>query len=388
MKINNLLREVYLSAASIVATTLLGLVISSTPVHAAGNTCTWVGGTSGNWSAASNWTGCGGGVPQNGDSLIFDSTGLSSVSLPNNDLSNLNLDNITIQGSGAYTFGFEGNAFSLSGGITNTSSSGAIIFSSITLTASQTFSSSSLLDISGTNFTMGSYNLNALATSAGEVDIHAPMSGTGTLTFDSQNYTNFINSDNPNFSGPLDIHSGMLIINASNTNQLGTGNVTIDNGSTLQESINSNGTYSIANPITVAGNGANIGAYGYGALIVHGYSATGTVNFTGPITLADNTTVGLISGNVGIAGSVSGCGYSISKASGASGTLSGNLTGSCPASSSSTSSSTSDPGAPSTGFGEPASHSWANYILPVAAIVSIGCGALILTRCRHNTKNK
>lgn len=363
-------------AAVFMLSASLGLF--SAPAFAAGNTCTWIGSATGSWNTSSNWSGCGGGVPQNGDSLVFDSTGLTSINV-HNDISNLQLNNITFQGTSIYPFDIYGNAISLSGGITDNTQFGAGLSMDVTLTASQTFSSKALLYITGSNLYMGNYNLDAVATSSGRVDFYSAITGTGNLTLSNDGNMNFINNNNPNFSGPIHITQGTLVINAAQTNPLGSGHVTIDNGATLQESINSNGTYTISNPITMAGNGA--GFWSAGALVVYGYSATGTVNFTGPITLTGDATVGVTSASVNISGAVSGCGLNISLASGTTGTLSGNLDGSCTSTTTgSTTATTSGPStttgsvsAPDTGSGAPSSRAPA-YIALLAAVISLASG--------------
>lgn len=348
--------------------------------YAAGNTCTWIGPATGTWSTAANWSGCGSVAPQNGDSLVFDSTSFSSnPPTLTNDIANLQLNNISFTGTGIFPFDVFGNGISLSGGITDASLAGASLGMNITLTASQTFSSSALIDLDGTTLAMGNFNLHAVGTSGGEVDFFSALTGTGTLTFDSGSGSNSIDSNNPGFSGPLNINSGRLIINASNTNQLGTGMVTIASGASLQESINSNGTYSIANPITLGGTGTG----STGAIDVHGFSATGTVSFTGAITLTNDATVSLENANADVSGAVSGCGFAISERSGSSGTLSGNLAGSCASSNSSggspggsgnatsTTSSSTNPSVPNTGNGQPSNTFVALALLFVASLAIV-----------------
>lgn len=360
----------------------------SPPALAAGNTCTWIGSATGSWNTSSNWSGCGGGVPQNGDSLVFDSTGLTSIHV-NNNISNLQLNNISFQGTSIYSFYISGNAISLSGGITDNAHAGAELGMDITLTADQTFSSHALLYLTGSNLYMGSYNLDAVATGGGRVDFYSSITGTGTLTFSNDGDMNFIDNDNPNFSGPINITQGTLVINAAQTNPLGSGHVTITDGATLQESIDSNGSYTISNPITMAGNGA--GFWSAGALVVYGYSAFGAVDFTGPITLTGDATVGVTSANASISGAVSGCGFTISRASGTSGTLSGNLAGSCTTPSSGNTGGTNDPqtnnasvSAPDTGFGQPSSTRFSVYWALLGSVVALASGLYGLLVIRKN----
>jgi hypothetical protein len=350
-------------------------------VTAAPATCTWTGNGDGtHWSSSLNWSGCSG-APANGDSLVFNASILSDDALLNNDMSGLQLGSLTFTGNGPNFYAINGNSFSLSGGISNTTIGAAALInnSGITLTADQTFSSTGLLDIESIALDTGAYNLTL--DGVGTVDIFSEVTGTGTLQTNASRA--FLDNDNPNFSGPIHITDGTLIINAVNPIALGTGSVTIEDGATLQESINNNGTYSISNPITMVGNGN--GFWSAGALVVYGFSANGTVNFTGPITLTGDATVGVTSASVNIAGTVSGCGYTITEASGTSDPLSGNLTGSCPIPTSSSGSSSQSSGgssatAPSTGYGTPPQFQPIVLLLGISAIISMGIGTSILYR--------
>jgi hypothetical protein len=350
-------------------------------VAAAPATCTWTGGGDGtHWSSSANWSGCGG-APADGDNLTFDASILSTDAVLNNDMSGLQLGSISFTGTGPNFYAINGNSFSVDGGISNISSGAPALInnSGITLTADQTFSSNGLLDMGSVLLNTGTYNLTL--DGSGTVDIYSEMTGSGTLQASASR--TFLDNDNPNFSGPIHVTNGTLIINAANPIALGTGRVTIEDGATLQESINNNGTYTISNPITMAGNGN--GFWSAGALVVYGFSANGTVNFTGSITLTGDATVGVTSASVNIVGNVRGCGYSITEASGTSGPLSGNLTGSCSAPGSSSGSSNQNAGgssviAPSTGYGAPTQSQPIVLLLGISAMVSIGIGSTILHR--------
>ncbi|HVV66867.1 MAG TPA: hypothetical protein VHB72_02205 [Candidatus Saccharimonadales bacterium] len=373
-----------------------GAVIASGTAAAAGSTCTWTGSGDGtSWSDSGNWSGCGG-EPQNGDSLAFDSSGLSTDTFLSNDLSNLQVGSITFSGSGPYGYIINGNAISLNNGILDSAPSNVTGLNlAITLTSNQTFittSATGTLDVGNSTFNIGSYNLQVGG--AGWTQIDAAIVGSGTMAFNGNASAIYLlYGNNSGFSGPVNIAGGTLIINAGYTDPLGTSHVTIANGATLQESINANGTYTVANPITLAGNGANNASYGAGALIVHGYSASGTVNFTGPITLAGNATVGLVGANASITGSVSGCGYNLSTATGASGTLTGTLAGSCgsnPGTNSSNSGITdpsSAPAAPNTGYGRPLGFDPIAAVLVVGSTITMGTGLAVIYCQPRNHKH-
>lgn len=93
---------------------LLGGNLSPLLASAAADTCTWTGATSANWSDGTNWTGCdNGGVPENGDTLLFAQSG-SNKSM-NNNIAGLTPNQVQITGTG-YTFGGNALTFVTSGG--------------------------------------------------------------------------------------------------------------------------------------------------------------------------------------------------------------------------------------------------------------------------------
>lgn len=364
----------------------MAVIVPCAPVFLSGTaaaspqTCTWTGATNDDWSTSTNWSGCGGGVPQNGDNLVFDVSSLSTPTQGNlvNSLSNLQVGSITFTGSNIFSgYGYilSGNPISLSGGIHDGADTINNLEMDITLTADQTFTrshsgylvpDSATLDIGNHTLTLDS------SSSGGSIDIYDAITGTGKIVSKSGSYANFFDNNNPGLSGPIDIQAGRLIINANQTDQLGTGPVTVEDGATLQESINANGNYTVNNPITLAGNGRG----SYGTIHVEGFSATGTVSFTGNILLNGNVSVGLVGADAVIAGPVSGCGYTISPLAGNSGTLSGNLAGSCAVPGAAPGSSTNTanvPGAPNTGYGGPDNdHLPLMLLVSSAAILAVG----------------
>jgi hypothetical protein len=346
-------------------------------------TCTWTGATNKNWSVANNWANCNSAAPQNGDSLIFPVGILGSSSAGNltNDISNLQLANISFSGTNAnhYAYNISGNAVSLSGGITDSTSPGSTVDLQITLTANQTFSASDDLGIgdSSSNLNMGTNNL-ILSGTGGDVDINSAIVGSGELSLDGTNDTwGFLNNNDPSFSGALAVQTGRLIYNAAQPTALGSAAVTIADGATLQESINSTGSYTISNAITMTGDGDGA----TGAIDVHAFSSTGSVNFTGPITLLGDTQIGLFNADASFTGTVSGCGYTMTSASGSSGTLSGNLVGICMQSTNSGSSSSAPSGnSPDTGYGRPSQSNPIIALLIVGATISTATGLALLYR--------
>src|ERR1035437_1397889 len=120
---------------------------------------TWTGATA-TWNTAGNWTGTNL-PPISGDALSFGAAGAGGTTL-NNDLTStgFTVAGITFNsGASAYTIG--GNAFTLTSGVTNSSTAAQIINDAITLSGAQSFNASSAAGtltfggtISGTGVTL------------------------------------------------------------------------------------------------------------------------------------------------------------------------------------------------------------------------------------------
>lgn len=315
---------------------LVGVVGAHHTAYAAGANCTWTGASNTFWSNAANWSGCGGQAPQDDDNLIFDTTPLtnSSDGFLTNDMSSLQVGSITFSGSNIYGYHIGGNGISLANGITSTANNINSLSVDITLTASQsvTASSGSLVNFGDTSLDMGAYTLTI--SGAGRTEIWAAVVGTGTLKYSGTSHAfAFLHENSPNFSGTVLVqNSSRLIINAAQPTVLGTAAVVISDGGILQESFNTASSYTLSNAITLVGDGGG----NNGAINLHDFTGgTSTLTFSGTITLTGNTQIDLDNANAIFLSRPSGCGYSISKSSGSSGSggsLTGNLVGSCPTS--------------------------------------------------------
>ncbi len=166
----------------------LGLALASgTPVHAA--VCTWVGNTNFFWATTANWSDTDNG-PLSGDSLLFGVAGSSGTAL-NNNLTNSSFRIATITfSSGAAAFVISGTAFTLTGGITNSSTSLETINDAISLTGTQAFF---------TNVGGGNVKLGGVISGTGA--INAP--GPGVLTLGSSLNT---------YSGSTTVGGGTLSV--------------------------------------------------------------------------------------------------------------------------------------------------------------------------------
>ena len=167
---------------------------TDTCVIAVGQTKTWNGGGSDdNWSTALNWS--DGVAPVAGDALVFAGTTRPS---PNNDLpANTSFGGITFS-AGATAFTLAGNAITLSGTLTNSSSStqtvnlAAALSGAVTVTASTNpiawngvlSGSGSLTKAGGSSVSLGVNNsfTGGTAVSAGTVNACGTALGTGAVT--------------------------------------------------------------------------------------------------------------------------------------------------------------------------------------------------------------
>ena len=298
-------------------------------------TCTWTGSGDGtSFSDASNWSGCNSAAPvaTDNDNLVFDNTSLASDSSLNNDITSLALGRITFQGTNSsnYSFTITGDAISLAGGITDTSNSAInSIETDITITASQSFTDTngaSVLTIGeplGSNaLNIGSYTLTLASdnpTAGGVININSALSGTGNIITDGGTSglgLYYFYADANGYSGQVNINNGQTIIETINA--FGTASVIVANGASF--GIETSGTSdTFSNPITIGGSGISSG----GALVVAdgcsgsegrgGCFDSGTTKLSGAIILTANTTVGT-NATVDVSGSVTG-NYTISLAS-------------------------------------------------------------------------
>ncbi len=121
--------------------------------------CTWVGNTDATWATTANWNDTDNG-PLSGDSLIFGTVGLSGLNLDNNLTSNsFSIAGITFSaGAGSFVIGDgtatdlnAGNAFVLTGSVTNSSTSPETINDPFSMTAVRTFTTTA----GGGNISLG-----------------------------------------------------------------------------------------------------------------------------------------------------------------------------------------------------------------------------------------
>jgi|GEM_PF-239450 len=238
-------------------------------VHAASgsDTCTWTGTTSSNFATATNWSGCSGAAPVNGDNLVFDESiiSLSNVGSGftwtlNNNISNLSVGTITFSNdnSSFYSYEIDGNGLTVSGGITNSSGSFNNLNIDLTFSANQTITLSdgglTFGDESSATshtFALGSHNLTMTGSAdCTGVAIFSALTGSGNIT-DGFNLLS-LSADSPSYSGNITVNTGTLNANSSQALGAASGGTTIAAGATLALGFASDVTF--AEPLTISGN--------------------------------------------------------------------------------------------------------------------------------------
>lgn len=265
-------------------------------VHAASgsDTCTWTGTTDSNFSTATNWSGCSGAAPVNGDSLVFDHSIITSGNVGsgyawslNNDISNLSVGSITFQGSSSngYYFTLTGNGITVTNGISVAGESDSATLP-LTVSGNQTF-----------NLTTGSLTLAAIFGSG-----NIAVTGSSIMTINSS----------PSYTGTITASSTTILTLYADTSTFDFGgSVVVDSGAVLglADSIGTNVSFAV--PLTIGGNGTALTPNG--ALNLTGYTGN-TITLSSPITLTSNVQV-TGDNSLNVTGSVTG-NYTITPAAG------------------------------------------------------------------------
>lgn len=174
------------------------LLMPILPAHAANN-CEWNGSVDGNWSTVANWSSCGGGVPQNGDTVVLPSVVVGNKTMDNDIVGTLTLAQLYV----ADGYNLTGNAITISDVMVFQSTGSTVNVSALNFANASTGAS---LQIDGTG--------NSIATSVG-------------ITLPSGDFNAYVNSDftAPDFTGSM-----------TNFNKWGASTLTSASGSTFTTS--------------------------------------------------------------------------------------------------------------------------------------------------------
>jgi autotransporter-associated beta strand protein len=233
----------------------------------------WIGNTDANFATLANWTGS---VTPNGNTPVFGVAGTAGATL-NNNIAGATYTGFTFN-SGASAYTISGNSFTLSGGITNSSTSLQTINNAITLsntthtfaatsgnitlggafsgtTQTLIFSGSGTTTLSGTN-TFNTKGANFSAFQVGGAGLTTPgnVTITGSTIVDGTGFTDYRGYLDVHAASTLTIQSGgSLSINTSTgsglnsgigNNATGTSTLLINGGSF---SLNGNGGFMLGN---------------------------------------------------------------------------------------------------------------------------------------------
>jgi len=366
-------KHLTLLASAIASVAAFGL--TSGTAFAAGQNCTWTGsGSDDNWSTTANWTSCGGTAPANGDNLIF--PGAASRQTNTNDLSGRTFANISFTGTAVSGFILGGNAFTLTGGVTDNSTGASatnristdITFSgdqsisgSHTTTSVPAFTLSTSLAPKTATISSGTLTITGLPS----VTINDALSGSGNLVIDGPISVGFTQAAS-GFTGSTTIKNGALASNANDASftALGTGAITVGAGSTLSL-ISSQTSVSLPNAFTLSGSGVgNVGALSFGLGTCPGgvCSSTAEAKLAGSLTLAGNTSVSAAGSRFVVAGAYAPNGFTL--------TALANTTLVLP------SSATAAPKAPNTGFAAIQSNPLVTLAVTAASAIALAAVGL------------
>lgn len=277
-------KKLLLAVGAFAASFFAFLAITNTAAFAA--TKTWDGGGSdNNFNTGANWSGDT--APSNGDDLVFDTDFSSTYSdfELTNDLSSASFASITFQGAGSNSFTIDGNAFTLTGDLTDSTSS---TYNYPTISAAVTLSGNKTITVPDQHGLTLSGNL------AGSGNIAKAGAGFLSLSGDNSSYTGTVTASAgsiaANYKGAAG--SGGLVSNDGSDVTLyacdknGDSQTPVANLTLTGASSDTTGQYPKAKLLVVRCDGAGGGGVAYG------YPTFGNdTELTGSITLGSDVTL-------------------------------------------------------------------------------------------------
>jgi hypothetical protein len=248
----------------------------------------WTGGGDGTTFAdTANWS--TGAVPQNGDNVTFDITGLTEQKVLNNDISGLSLAGITFTGNAAnyYAYTLQGNALTLSGNVQNTITGANAdyvtpsIQNNLTLAGPVTVSKVNI-GTTGTTLNLQANQLTFSGAAGCGTSLTSNLSGSGMLNITGAKIN--VSGANASYTGPINV-TGSASIGADSfgTSAQGT---TVSGAGTLAVVHTTNKTS--AEPFTLGGTGWIGATQNYISGCAGGSGPASTLTLTGGVTLTSN----------------------------------------------------------------------------------------------------
>lgn len=278
------------------------LLLPVPAAHAA--VCTWTGTNSGNWNDSGNWSGCGGGVPIDGDDVYIIGGGLNLGTM-NNDIGTLSLASLQISANGV---NLSGSPLELI--VLNLASNSNTIATNITMEGSgpsitnngtsNTISNPIALNAdSGTDFNITTdQDFSAPAFTGTANSFHKW--GTATLVLDNGSTFTVAGGGVTIRAGTLDCSSNDCVGNSANTvAQFGTARLLLSGSATLPNPVTLNYGSGVTSEVGIELSGG-VGVSLTGALGMFGpakillgngsnFQTTGAVNMSSTLEIEGNT---------------------------------------------------------------------------------------------------
>jgi len=240
-----------LKFAVFVLATIAGVLsFSGGDVHAAAKTWTDTSGDH-QFNTAANWSPLG--VPSNGDSLVFNNTSGSSISVQNN-ISSLSVSGITMNGTKAIGI-VTNNALTVTGDITSTNTDSANISGSITLGADVTVTNVGLYDATTKTLALGGHSLTLKTDSTyptTTIAVAQDITGAGTFNVDVRSAVSLFLQPTNTYSGTTNIISGQVTTQGANSSNtlFGSSSIVVSPSGTLTLAAKG-ATWTFSNPISL-----------------------------------------------------------------------------------------------------------------------------------------